>query len=129
MDPDLIRYSDGRPVTTTVRWDDPADQWGTTSGWAQYVWHPDPLLPDNRPGRREGAEADAMPDLAGAVVATFFDLSPEVRTPEGVERLRELTRACAAAGLPTDRFAFGGRDWDKDFLLDERDQLSEYVED
>ena len=32
------------------------------------------------------------------------------------------------AGLPHDAFAFGGRDWGKSFVLDERDQLSEYVD-
>ena len=39
-----------------------------------------------------------------------------------------MLRAFMAAGLPTDRFAYGGPDWGKSFLLDERDQISEYVE-
>lgn len=37
-------YSDGRPVTTTFRFGDGADDYVT------HVWHPDPLHPDNRPG-------------------------------------------------------------------------------
>ena len=32
------------------------------------------------------------------------------------------------AGLDCRRYAFGGADWGKVFLLDERDQLREYVE-
>jgi hypothetical protein len=36
-----------------------------------------------------------------------------------------MLRAFMAAGLPTDRFAYGGSDWGKSFVLDERDQLSE----
>jgi hypothetical protein len=32
------------------------------------------------------------------------------------------------AGLPHRTFAYGGRDWGKSFVLDERGQLSEYVE-
>jgi hypothetical protein len=39
-----------------------------------------------------------------------------------------MLRAFMAAGLPTDRFAYGGRDWGKSFLLDERDQLTEYAD-
>jgi len=39
-----------------------------------------------------------------------------------------MLRAFMAAGLPTDRFAYGGPDWGKSFLLDERDQISEYNE-
>jgi hypothetical protein len=39
-----------------------------------------------------------------------------------------MLRAFMAAGLPTDRFAYCGSDWGKSFLLDERDQISEYVE-
>ena len=39
-----------------------------------------------------------------------------------------LLSACIAAGLPCDRFGFGGADYKKSFLLDEHDQLSEYVE-
>jgi hypothetical protein len=35
-------YSDGRPVATTIRWDD---------GWVTHVWHPDPQHPSNRPGQ------------------------------------------------------------------------------
>ena len=38
-----------------------------------------------------------------------------------------LLSACIAAGLPCDRFGFGGAD-KKSFLLDKHDQLSEYVE-
>ena len=30
------------------------------------------------------------------------------------------------AGLPSDDFAYGGRDWGKSFVLDERDQLTEH---
>ena len=37
-------------------------------------------------------------------------------------------RALMHAGLPCERFCFGGRDYDKVFVLDERDQLSEYAE-
>ena len=36
-----------------------------------------------------------------------------------------LLSVCLAAGLSTRRFAYGGPDWAKSFLLDERDQLSE----
>jgi hypothetical protein len=35
-------YSDCRPVSTTIRWDD---------GWVTHVWHPDRLHPSNRPGQ------------------------------------------------------------------------------
>jgi hypothetical protein len=45
----------------------------------------------------EAHNADESPDLAGAVVALFFELSPEVRTEEGSDALRELARAWAAA--------------------------------
>jgi hypothetical protein len=40
------------------------------------------------------------------------------------------TLMCAMqhAGLDYRRYAFGGADWGKVFLLDERDQLREYVE-
>lgn len=31
-------------------------------------------------------------------------------------------------GLPVDRFCYGGEDYEKLFLLDERDQLREYVD-
>ena len=37
-----------------------------------------------------------------------------------------MLRALMAAGLPTDRFAYGGADWGKTFLLDEHDRLTEY---
>jgi hypothetical protein len=37
----------------------------------------------------------------------------------------QLLCALMRAGLPHDAFAFGGRDWGKAFVLDERDQLSE----
>jgi hypothetical protein len=46
---------------------------------------------------QETAEADAWPDLAGAVVALFFELSPELRKAKGQKALRELTRSWAAA--------------------------------
>jgi hypothetical protein len=46
---------------------------------------------------REAAESDAWPDLAGAVAAMFFGLSPEMQTDEGHRRLQELTRAYRAA--------------------------------
>lgn len=39
-----------------------------------------------------------------------------------------LMRALSHAGLDHRRFAFGGADWGKDFLLGEDDQLREYVE-
>jgi hypothetical protein len=44
----------------------------------------------------------------------------------------ELLSAFMAAELPHasyDRFCFGGADYKKRFVLDERDQLSEYVPD
>jgi hypothetical protein len=37
-------YSDGRPVTTTVRYGDADDEYVT------HTWHPDPNDPDNQPG-------------------------------------------------------------------------------
>jgi hypothetical protein len=46
---------------------------------------------------REAAESDTWPDLAGAIAALFFDLSPELRTSEGHRRLQELVRAYRAA--------------------------------
>jgi hypothetical protein len=39
-----------------------------------------------------------------------------------------MLRAFMAAGLPTDRFAYGAADSGKTFVLDEHDQLSEYNE-
>ena len=36
-----------------------------------------------------------------------------------------LMRALLHAGMPCDRFCFGGADYDKTFVLDERDQLRE----
>ena len=36
----------------------------------------------------------------------------------------QLLRALMRAGLPHDRFAYGGADWRKEFVLDEFDQLS-----
>jgi hypothetical protein len=44
----------------------------------------------------EAHEADESVDLAAAVVALFFQLSPELMTDKGGEALRELTRAWAA---------------------------------
>ncbi|MEC4763360.1 hypothetical protein VT930_09610 [Mycobacterium sherrisii] len=46
---------------------------------------------------REAAEADEFPDLLSATVALFFRLNPELATPEGHQRLQELTRAYRAA--------------------------------
>jgi hypothetical protein len=40
----------------------------------------------------------------------------------------QLMRAFMHAGLPYRTLAYGGADWHKTFVLDERDQLSEYVE-
>jgi hypothetical protein len=37
-----------------------------------------------------------------------------------------LLRAFMHAGLPYRNLAYGGRDWGKTFVLDERDQLTEY---
>jgi hypothetical protein len=45
----------------------------------------------------EAHDADESGDLAAAVVALFFELSPELMTAEGGAALRELTRAWAAA--------------------------------
>jgi hypothetical protein len=39
----------------------------------------------------------------------------------------QLSAALGHAGLPCDRFWFGGADWHKVYVLDERDQLSEFV--
>ena len=33
------------------------------------------------------------------------------------------------AGLPHDRFCFGGADYGEEFLLDDRDRLTDFVED
>jgi hypothetical protein len=43
----------------------------------------------------EAAEADALPDLAAATVATVLDLRPDLRTPAGLAALRELVAALA----------------------------------
>ncbi|MDH6245741.1 hypothetical protein [Mycobacterium sp. OTB74] len=51
---------------------------------------------------RETIEADALADLAGALAAVFFQLSPELRTQDGVALLRELTRAFRAAEAATE---------------------------
>jgi hypothetical protein len=45
----------------------------------------------------EADEADGSPDLAAAVCALFFQLSPELMTEEGGAALRELVRSYAAA--------------------------------
>jgi hypothetical protein len=45
----------------------------------------------------EAHEADEACDLAAAVVALFFQFSPELMTDEGGAALRELTRSYAAA--------------------------------
>ncbi len=43
VDDDFLNYySDGRIVSTTIRWD---------GGWVTHVWNPDPRHPDDRPGR------------------------------------------------------------------------------
>lgn len=39
----------------------------------------------------------------------------------------QMLRALSLARLPFRQFAFGGADWGKMFVLDERDQLSECV--
>jgi hypothetical protein len=46
--------------------------------------------------------------------------------PVGVSS-SQLLRAFMHAGLPHRTLAYGGRDWGKSFVLDERDQLSEWV--
>jgi hypothetical protein len=38
-----------------------------------------------------------------------------------------LLRAFLHAGLPYRSYAFGGREWGKTFVLDEHDQLREWV--
>ena len=38
-----------------------------------------------------------------------------------------LLRAFLHAGLPYSSYAFGGREWGKTFVLDEHDQLREWV--
>ena len=38
-----------------------------------------------------------------------------------------MLRAFMAAGLPTDRFAYGGPDRGKTFMLDENDRVTEHV--
>jgi hypothetical protein len=49
---DLNTYSDGRPVTTTIRWD---------GGYVTHVWHPDPMHPDNRPGQVRNLQEESWP--------------------------------------------------------------------
>lgn len=50
----------------------------------------------------EAEQADASTDLAAAMCALFFDLSPELRTEAGGNALRELTRSYAAAEAASD---------------------------
>jgi hypothetical protein len=50
--------------------------------------------------------------------------------PRTGRRAARVARMCALlhAGLPCDEYAFGDRYYKANFLLDERDQLSEYTD-
>jgi hypothetical protein len=50
----------------------------------------------------ECARANAVTDLAAALVTLFLDLSPELKTETGLVALRELTRSWAAAEAEVD---------------------------
>jgi hypothetical protein len=66
-------YSDGRPVTTTIRWD---------GGWVTHVWHPDPLHPSNCPDQVFDLEEES--GSRRRLVITALGILDTVETDEEV---------------------------------------------
>jgi hypothetical protein len=95
------------------------------------------------PRRQENATIAGVSGIRALLIAEWDHSMKRWRIPGRVYAYEEalkgggpvvisanrLLQAFTLAGLPANRFGFGGQDYDKQFVLDANDRLSEYVRD